>query len=378
MSGYTMRTRRVAASERITGWLVTHSLHVIGSQNLGGAERFYLRLLPALAAAGEHVHACHSPHSDLAHDLPAAIKRTPVAMRGVWDIASRWRIRRLVRELDVDIVQTYIGRATRLTRLPLGPRPVHIARLGGYYNLKGYRHAHAWIGNTRGLCDYLLAQGVPSDRVFHIGNFVEPAEPADAARIGELRRTHAVPADALLLLAVGRLHPVKGLDDLLSAFARLPDTLHGRPLILAIVGDGPLRVKLTEQSVQLGLAERVIHTGWEREPAPWYDMADLVVVPSREETLGNVILEAWAHQRAVLSTTTPGGRELIDDGDNGVLTPIGDIEQLSAKLSELLLDDAARTQLAASGGNTLRANFSESAIVSGYQDLYRTLLANVY
>lgn len=357
---------------------MTHSLHVIGSQGLGGAERFYLRLLPALAAAGEHVHACHSPHSALAQDLPAAIKRTPVPMRGVWDIASRWRIGRLARELDVDIVQTYIGRATRLTRLARGQRPVHVARLGGYYNLKGYRHAHAWIGNTRGLCDHMLAQGLPSERVFHLGNFVEPAEPVDAARISELRHAHAVPTDALLVLVVGRLHPVKGLDDLLAAFARLADTLHGRPLMLAIVGDGPLRAALTEQSAQLGLAGRVIYAGWARDPAPWYDMADLVVVPSREETLGNVILEAWAHQRAVLSTTTPGGCELIDDGDNGVLTPIGDIEQLSAKLTELLLDDAARVQLATSGSNTLRARFSESTIVTGYQDLYRTLLASVY
>src|SRR5690625_3524083 len=108
-----------------------------------------------------------------------------------------------------------MGRATRLTRLPPSSSAVHIARLGGYYKIRGYyEHAHAWVGNTKALCDYLVREGLPAARVFHIGNFVaEPATVSDD-ELATLRMQLGLPDDALVLMTLGRFIDIKGFDDL--------------------------------------------------------------------------------------------------------------------------------------------------------------------
>ena len=72
--------------------------------------------------------------------------------------------------------------------------------------------------------------------------------------------------------------------------------------MLVIVGDGPLNAPLRSYADQLGIGQQVRWAGWQLDPHPYYQLADLFICPSRHETLGNVILEAWAHNRAVLTT----------------------------------------------------------------------------
>ncbi|MCG6861782.1 MAG: glycosyltransferase, partial [Chromatiaceae bacterium] len=153
------------------------SLQMVGSKGLGGAERWFSRFGAALAERGAPAELAIRAGSELDRiDLPnLPLHRLP--FRSVWDPISRGAVSRLIRRLDPDIVQTYMGRATRLTRLKPGARPIHIARLGGYYELQPYRGAHAWIGNTKGLCDWMVRQGLPANRVFHIYNFVDQPRP---------------------------------------------------------------------------------------------------------------------------------------------------------------------------------------------------------
>jgi len=163
------------------------SVHIIGSRLSGGAERFYLRLTAALAACGEEVLCVTQPNSELNPLLSPAAKHRHIKMRSIIDPVARTRIGSAIRGFDAQIVQTYMGRATRLTHIKQQRnKPIHIARLGGYYTPKGYRHAHAWVANTRGIRDYLVAQGFASERVFHIGNFVEPASVLEKSKLRDI------------------------------------------------------------------------------------------------------------------------------------------------------------------------------------------------
>ncbi len=355
------------------------TVHIIGSRASGGAERFYSRLVSALHAQGEPVLAVCPPGSAVAEELESTgTPVQPLAMRSVWDLAARWRIGRIARQFDADIVQTYMGRATRLTHLPRGRRPVHVARLGGYYNLKGYRHAHGWVGNTRGICDYLLDSGLPADRVFHIGNFVDRPAPVAATDIQRLRTRLGVPSDALVVTAAGRLHPNKGFPDLLEAFARLPRELGGRPLHLVIAGDGPMAAELKALGEQLALHDRLHWAGWQNDLGPYYGLADLFVCPSRHEPLGNVILEAWNHGAPLLATRSLGAEELITDGDNGRLVPVQDPPALAGAMEELLrADPGMRGALAERGRATVAASHSREVVVGAYLDMYAQLLGQL-
>jgi glycosyltransferase involved in cell wall biosynthesis len=274
-------------------------------------------------------------------------------------------------------VQTYMGRATRLTRLRHGRRPVHIARLGSYYNLKGYRHAHAWIGITHGICDYLVDSGLPAERVFKIGNFVPAVSPVTRETLARLRAGLGIEDNARVVVATGRLHPVKGFEDLLAAFSLLPDTLAGYPLYLVIAGDGPLRDQLQAETDRLGIDRRVRWCGWQTGTGPYIELADLIVCPSRNEPHGNVILEAWSHRRPLVSTATKGGSELITAGVDDLLVPCRDPSGLAAALEMLLHDARLRQQLIPAGLATLERNYSEEKIVGAYTDMYAALMAGL-
>lgn len=351
------------------------SVHVIGGKALGGAELFYVRLVNALQAWRQPVLAINAPGAQVSTRLRADIAQAHVPMRGIWDLPARWKIMAILRQHEPDIVQTYLGRATRLTHLDPSRRPIHVARLGGYYDLKGYRHAHAWVGNTRGICDYLVSNGLPAARIAHIGNFVDIPSASAPEQLANQRRRLDIPEDALVLVAVGRLHPIKGFEDLLTALATLGTAFYHRPLYLVIVGDGPLNAELRNHAAQLGVTQRVRWAGWQLDPHPYYELADLFICPSRHETLGNVILEAWAHGRAVLATQTTGAMELIAHGEDAWLVPPQQPFALADGIRLLLGDESLRAQLASQGRRKVESHFSQQHIVSAYLDLYARLLA---
>lgn len=355
------------------------SLHILGSRQFGGADKFYVRLALALAEAGDRVATLHRSKAPVGEAIRAAdstVEDFTLPLANNWDLLSRWRIRRLVRNWKPRIVQTYMGRATTLTRLTADAPAVHIARLGGYYKIRGkYEHAHAWVGNTRGVCDFLVASGLPAGQVFQIGNFVDEPAPAAAAEIARLRTEQHIPDDALVLFTLGRFIDIKGFDDLLAALHRVPSEVGGRPIHLIIGGDGPMRESLRRQCTALGLDDRVHWPGWISDPAPWYRMTDIALVPSRHETLGNVILEAWSYGLPVLSTDNPGAMEIAEDGRDIRIARHTNPTDLAAKLMEMLqASPQDLTTLATKGLENVRLRHGKAMIVRQYHDLYAELL----
>lgn len=349
------------------------SLHVIGGKGLGGAERFFTRLVNALARRGFPVAAVTVKNGEIARAIDPAVSQYHAPMLGSWDLYSRNSIKRFINDFKPDVVQTYMGRATRIVSLPHGRLPVHLARLGGYYNLKGYRHAHAWIGNTHGIHAYLTSHGLPEERVHTIGNFVDTPAPLQATEL-ELLRQQLDLDGCCILLGLGRLHPNKGWGDLLHAFTSLPESNQGKPLHLLMVGDGPLRNELTQLANQLDIASRVHWAGWKIDPAPYYQLADVFVCASMHEPLGNVILEAWANRTLVVSTRAQGPLELMQNDRNGLLAPLSDAAGLAEVLQTALsMPPDHKARLIEAGYREVEQHYSETAIVSAYVDLYDEL-----
>jgi len=215
---------------------------------------------------------------------------------------------------------------------------------------------------------------LPARRVFHVGNFVDPAPVVPPRNLSELRAQWGIPAGAKVVLGLGRLHPNKGFADLLEAFARLPERPDERDLRLVLVGDGPLARELRARAESLGLNDRLVWAGWQYDPAPWYQMADVFVCPSRHEPLGNVILEAWANRVPVVSAAAQGPVELVAPGVNGFLAPVASPQALAEALDEALaLGEERRRAMTAAGLAQVEGRFSEQAIVQAYLDLYRQL-----
>jgi len=348
------------------------SMHIIGSRFMGGAENFYARLIHALAEAGQPVSSVNRPGSEVSGHLPESVPQHRAAMRNNWDWFSRFQIGRLIKAEAPDLVQTYMGRATQLTHVQPGG-PVHVARLGGYYKLKYFRHAHAWVGNTRGICDYLVRGGFPHKKVYHITNFIDvPSEAGGADKQG-LRSSLGIPQEALVVLSMGRLEEKKGLDILLNSVRLMARAIRGRPVVLVILGDGRMRTTLHGLARSLQIEAQVRWPGWQADVSPYFAISDLFVCPSRIEPLGNVILEAWANGTPVLSTKTAGASELIEHGLSGWMVPTEDPEALTGAMAMLLEQPELCEGLAREGLDRVRAGHDRSSVVKAYLDLYADL-----
>lgn len=344
------------------------TLQVIASSGLGGAESAFQRASEALTAAGHPVTCLIRRDAKLEGVLSPQQPQLQLPMRNYIDVASMWRLRSLLKSGDWPIVQTWMQRATWLTHAPKGV--LHVARLGGYYRPRYFRHAHAWVVNTKGLYDWMLQQGFPRERLEWVKNFV-PELPADTPR-SLTRAGLGVSEDALLVVALGRMIEKKGFQDLIAAALRLPAEIGGRPLHFLLMGDGPLRPQLEQQAAPM--AGRVHFSGWVNNALAVLPIGDAFVCPSRDEPLGNVILEAWAQRMPVLSTTSAGGVELIEEGVSGLLVPIAEAAPMADALRRLLDDAALRRSLAETGHRMFRASHSAESTVAAYLDFYQRML----
>ena len=244
------------------------SLHIIGSKEMGRAERWFIRFLAAMERHGNPVEAVVRSDSDLARYHVNDILHQTLPMRTTWDPLSRLGVSRLIAASDAPIVQTYMGRATRLTHLRPGCGKVHVSRLGGYYRLHPFRHAHAWIGNTKGLCDWMIRNGLPAGRVFHLTNFADPAKAVPQTELDALRQRIGYRAEDWLIVTAGRFIDVKGHRFLVDAMGRLPADIDGRRPRLLVLGDGSLRRVLQTQARQAGVADRILWGAGSRIPLP--------------------------------------------------------------------------------------------------------------
>jgi glycosyltransferase involved in cell wall biosynthesis len=336
-----------------------------GAQH-GGAEAFFERLVLAFQREGLEQRAVIRAETARAGRLRAAGLRVDELKFGGWfDFRTRPALSRLIAEFRPAIVLSFMSRAADMMPAPWGPVPfVHIGRLGGYYDLKYYGTCQHLIANTEDIARYIRDKRWPEKRVHHVPNFVDGANTDP-----EERAAHETPADAPLLLALGRFHTNKGFDTLLKALVDLPDAY------LWLAGAGPEHKSLEALARELDVLSRTRFLPWRADPAPLFAAADAVVVPSRREPLGNVVIEAWARAKPVVASLSEGPRQLIETGKNGLLVPIDDAKALAYALRHVVDESGLKRQLSEAGYETYRNHFTEEAVVRQYLDLFARVTA---
>lgn len=333
-------------------------LHLLGSPGEGGAETYFLHLAAALADDG--LPQAVAMRANLSRETAMADLAIPYEVMP-FDAPFDWRtgpmIRRLAERLPSRVLLQWMNRAGRV--VPRRGPWARIGRLGGYYDLKYYKGCEMLVANTADIRDYIVGKGWPAERVQHIPNFAEPAdgEPLSRASL-------ETPERAPLMLAMGRLHPVKAHDVALRALALLPDAW------LWIAGEGPLEAKLKALAVKLGVSERVRFLGWRRDAAALYRAADLCLFPSRYEPLGNTVIQAWAHGAPVVAAASKGPSVLITPEVDGLLAPIDDVQELAAAAGRVLGDPLLRARLVEGGHARVRGEFAKAPVVARWRELF--------
>ncbi len=169
------------------------------------------------------------------------------------------------------------------------------------------------------------------------------------------------PAGPVVVGMVARLDPIKDYATLLAAFAALPEAIGGRPLVLAIVGDGALRGALEAKAAALGVAGRVRFRGARADvPAELGGMDLFVLSTTRDEGFGVVLVEALAAGVPVIASDVPACREVLSGG-LGTLVPAADPGSLGAAVAAALAAPPAAPDAA-----TVAARYGTGPMADGY------------
>lgn len=177
---------------------------------------------------------------------------------------------------------------------------------------------------------------------------------------------------AVVALFVGRLAPQKNVTLLLEAMARLPQS--ERPFLL-LAGSGPLADQLSERAGTLGIDDHVAFLGERSDVGDLMQAADLLVLPSHDEGMSNVVLEAMAAGCAVIASDVGGNPEVIVDGDSGLLFAAGDLGALTARLHDLVVDAELRARIGRSARARIADMYSIGEMVTRTTAVYRRVLA---
>jgi N-acetyl-alpha-D-glucosaminyl L-malate synthase BshA len=194
---------------------------------------------------------------------------------------------------------------------------------------------------------------------------------ANPALVAEMRPRYA-DADEKLLVHLSNFRPVKRVGDVVEVFARVANAMPAR---LMLIGDGPDRSTAEYLARKLGVSDRIHFLGKQDNVNELLPLADLMLMPSEMESFGLAALEAMACRVPAIATHVGGVGELIDDGVNGLLFDVGDINAMSEAAIALLNDEPRLETLSAAARKTAQDHFCASTIIARYEAYYFEILS---
>lgn len=208
--------------------------------------------------------------------------------------------------------------------------------------------------------------------IFAVQNAIEDQfEPRERAR-AKMVETYHLPEDALWLVSIGRLEPLKRFDFLLEMMGELRGL--DRRCHLVLIGDGPERQRLGERVTHLGLEESVTMPGEVPMASAWMKAFDIFVFPSVDEGMPNVIMEAGTAGLPILTWRLPFYEELLTDRQNALLVEPADLAPMTAAIRKLCVDDNKRAALGHAARDHFLSAFSLERFIGEMTGVYEKVL----
>ncbi|MHB8092095.1 MAG: glycosyltransferase family 4 protein [Syntrophales bacterium] len=319
--------------------------------------------------------------------IPSLVRElNPVA-----DLRAFLSLRKIIRREKPDIVHTHtskagmLGRwAARLCRVPAVIHTPHGHVFWGYFNPAKTRlfiMLERWTARITNalimltpqeLQDHLDLRIAPREKFTVIHSGVNLKKFGSAQSHSDRKRAISeVPDNMVVIGTVGRLTAIKGQDVLIRAFAELKQA--GEDVFLVLLGEGERRGELEEMARLLQISDSVMFLGWRPDVAAVMASFDIFCLPSLNEGMGKVIVEAMAMGLPVVASNVGGIKDLVRKGENGLLVPPGDVTALAKALSLLCSAPQERRRMG-DAGRLLAPSYSSEAMIKKIDRLYGELL----
>jgi glycosyltransferase involved in cell wall biosynthesis len=324
-------------------------------------------------------------------DIPSLVRR----ISPINDVRGLVALFRHIRKIEPHIVHTHTSKAGIIGRLA-----AWLARVPIVIHTP---HGHVFYGHFgKSLSRMFLQMEKLLGRITHHQIALTPEEGNDYVNLGVAKSNNisvihsgvdlncfkrsktesnpgrnelAIPPDSLVVGYVGWLIPIKGVTYLLGAMAEVAQRHSNSLLLLVGKGDekGEEEIKLKEQVENLGLADNVRFLGWRPDVDEIMGCFDIFVLPSLNEGMGRVLVEAMAAGLPIVASSVGGIPDLVKHGENGLLVPPANEGALERAISDLLSDEARRKNMGETGKRMCRP-YSVEAMVDKIDALYKDLL----
>lgn len=300
-------------------------------------------------------------------------------------VALLRRTAQTLRSEHVQIVHTYLSFANIVGTLAAALARVPVLLVSKRSLDSYHRKFEAWshwainrfadkvVANADAVKDFVIkTEGCPASKLVVIPNGVNDEFVTNSSRDQE-RAACGFKPNERVIGTLGRLAWKKGQEYFLEAAATI---LHTDPSVsFALVGDGPLRSQLEEQTQQLGIASRVKFLGQRLDSQAMISLFDIFVLPSVIEGMPNALLEAMALEKPVVVTEAGGNAEVVKHEESGLVVPIRNAEAMAQAVLRLLKDSVLAQRFAAAARQSVHQRFSFRHTLQAMQTLYEEMLA---
>jgi glycosyltransferase involved in cell wall biosynthesis len=308
------------------------------------------------------------------------------------DLAAFFSLLRIIRREKPHIVHTHTSKAGILgrwaayfCRVPIIVHTPHGHVFWGYFNSWQTRLFILLERGTARITNAIVTI-TPQEKEDHLRFRIAPEEKftvihsgvdlgaflAGCSQPAAVTAALGIPPETTVIGTVGRLTAVKGQETLIRAASEL--IRQGEKIFLVLLGDGELRQDLEQLTIRLGIAEHVHFPGWRSDVAQVMALFDIFCLPSLNEGMGKVLVEAMAMGKPIIASDIGGIRDMVRSGENGLLVPAGDAEALVEAIARLCRDPDGRRRMG-DAGRQMAPCYSLEEMIKKIDELYGKLLS---
>jgi L-malate glycosyltransferase len=355
------------------------SLHVDTARTWRGGQAQVLMTVLGLRERGHRALLVAHPEGVLRQRASEGHDLVPLAPRSELDFAASWKLSRVIRQLEPDVVHAHDSHAVAmasaaLSMIPGGPvPPLLMSRRVDFHVRKNalsrwkYNRVDCFVCASDAIRKILVSDGIDADRMVVVHDGVDIGQ-LDALPPASIHEAFWLPHHAPVVVNVAALVPHKGQRHLVDAAAmvvrRVPDAR------FVILGEGELREQLEQHIKAHNLEKHVLLAGFRADVLSLCKTADLFAMSSITEGLGSAVLDAMACRKAVVGTTAGGIPEAVVHESTGLLVPPRDDRALADAMVTLLKDPELRARYGEAGRKRVEEHFSEQKLVEGVLGAY--------
>lgn len=384
-------------------------IYIIGSLQVGGAERHLTRVLPLLAARGWSIQVFTLTGKGVLaeqlenHNIPVVpilsdkdlvkIRFFSVFSGSITAIIQRsYCILKLALKLRKEknaIVNFFLPGAyligmfsAELARCK-GPKVMSRRSLNfyqkhqpvlGWIERKLHSRTSAITGNSKAIIAQLEnEEKVTKDNLYLIYNGVDTLPFLSGKAPDDLRKKLGIEKHTLVLIQIANLIPYKAHEDLLNALGKIKNTLPSSWCLICVGRDDGIGNALKKQTERLGLQSHILWLGMRKDVVDLLAIANIGILCSHSEGFSNAILEGMAAGLPMVVTDVGGNKEAVLDNETGYVVPAKDIEKLGNAILELANNPHKALEFGKAGRSRVEKYFSLDSCLQAYEALYESL-----